>query len=102
MRFEYYYSFHCRTCVANFTAFSRLYQDFTLRLDFPLKFSWAETMTMQVGLLTIHRALFYNEVNGGNYMRTYHLIRHSILDYRSPSFVQQHFYVRQRATEQEG
>ena len=53
-------------------------------------------MTAQVGQLQLHRSIFYGEVKSGNYMKTYHLIRHSVLDYRSPNFLQQHFYDRQR------
>ena len=101
IRFECFYSFHYRTCYTNFTPFNRLYEDYMLRLDFPLRLSWSEVHTAQVGLLTMHRAAFYHEVNTGNYMRTFHLMRHSVLDYRSPNFIQQHFYDRNRANDNE-
>jgi hypothetical protein len=71
-----------------------------LRLDFPLHFAWSELQIMQVGLLQMHRAQFFAEMTSGNYMRTFHVLRHLVLDYKSPNFIKQHFYDRERQHEQ--
>ena len=69
-----------------------------LKVDFPLRISYSEAMTAQVGLLQLHRSIFYAEVATGNYMKTFHLIRHSVLDYRSQNFVRRHFFDRAHRT----
>ena len=76
LRMDYKHSFVERLENNKLSTFNRPYLDFSMKMTFPVNFSAAEILTMQVGKLNINRGFIYREVNSGHYMRLFHIWRH--------------------------